>query len=1014
MKRKLTMILSMFFAAASFLFFNGKIEKALTMDDYIQWKIEQSGNKKPTNGFPDKAMQWYIDQRTYPLGYIPEHWKEEAVKHIAANNIEGLLKTNAALNWTQAGPGNIGGRIRSVAVHPTDVNIVYIGSVGGGVWKTLDGGSNWTPLKDNMENLAVCALVIDPVNPAIIYAGTGEGFFNSDAIRGEGIFKSVDGGTSWSRLASTNNENFYYVNKLLIDNSTNVLWAATRKGLFFSVDGGNSFNSKLAGSGGSDIHCTDVEVAYTSPSTIFASIGLFNQSQIWRSTDGGNNFFVNYEQTGKGRIELAASVSEPSKVYASFMDLSTNGVSLISYTNNSGGNWQAATVPGPSYSGASNYAGTQGWYDNILAVDPANSNIVFAGGVDLWKSTNGGTNWVQKTNWYEEPGAPQYVHADFHSIIYSPSNANVMYVGNDGGIYRSDNRGDSWSARNNNLFITQFYYGAVAPTGNKFYGGTQDNGTLASNGSSNWITMMGGDGGATEVDFNNPNTIYMEYVNLAFFKSTDGGASYIKKMNGIPTGPDFWSGTTDRTLFISPFSMDPNNSNTIVAGTYRIWRTVNGADNWSAISGDLTGDGTSKISTVVIAKGNSNVIYAGCTNGRIQVTTNGGTNWNLKNTGLPNAYCTRISIDPNNSATAYATYSGFLAGNHVYKTINYGDTWVNVTGNLPNIPVNCVFVNPSDANNVFIGTDLGVFSTETGGNTWVQNNNGLANVSVHDLDYRVSDNMLFAATHGRSFYHAELSGGSGGQTATLIYDDGSPTSGYYWQSLGDGSANRITPTLPNAKLVSMSIYFTAVNAGIASYTPIVLQDNGGSPGANHATVPVKVALAIPGWDDIDLSGYNITVNNDFYIGLLYDGVNRPAYGYDPVDNGRAWDKAGGNWSSWNETYFMRATISTVTSVVEIDTKIPETFEVSSNFPNPFNPSTKFKYALPEGRNVSIIIYDIRGRKITELVNNFQSAGTYEVTWNGKNDDGNVVASGTYIYSIKAGDFSVSKKMIMMK
>jgi hypothetical protein len=414
------------------------------------------------------------------------------------------------------------------------------------------------------------------------------------------------------------------------------------------------------------------------------------------------------------------------------------------------------------------------------------------------------------------------------------------------------------------LFITKFYYGAVNPTGTTYYGGAQDNGTLKSTGSANWFEVGGGDGGATEVDFNNPDIAYGEYVNFCFFKSTNGGSSFVKSMNGIPTGPGQFDGTTDRTLFISPFSMDPNNSNILVAGTYRVWRTTNSASNWSAISGDLTGDGTgssgSEISTVIVAKGNSNVIYAGCSNGRIQVTTDGGANWNLRTTGLPVAYCTRIATDPNNASTAYATFSGFTAGSKVYKTTNAGVNWSNISSNLPNIPVNCIVVNPLDVNNIFIGTDLGIFSTTNAGNSWVQDNNGLANVSVADLDYRSSDNKLFAATHGRSMYSTTI----------------------------------------------------------------------------------------------------------------------------------------------------------VTSVEEVEANIPAEFEVTQNYPNPFNPSTKFKYALPEGRDVKVKIYDLNGRRIAELVNIYQNAGTYEVTWNGKNDAGAQVASGTYVYRIVAGNFTQVRKMVLLK
>jgi minor extracellular serine protease Vpr len=265
-------------------------------------------------------------------------------------------------------------------------------------------------------------------------------------------------------------------------------------------------------------------------------------------------------------------------------------------------------------------------------------------------------------------------------------------------------------------------------------------------------------------------------------------------------------------------------------------------------------------------------------------------------------------------------------------------------------------------------------------------------------------------------YNAFLSitgGGGGVQTANLVYDDGVPTSGYYWGGAGQGSASRMTPTLSNATVTKMEIYFTSINAGNATYQPIILTNNGGQPGVSYTALPLRTAAVVPGWDEIDLTSYSISVNGDFYVGLLYDGVNRPTYGYDPVSNGRAWDYSG-SWTSWNETYFMRASIQTLTSTAELSSEIPVDFELSQNYPNPFNPSSSFKLSLPEGRDTKIIVYDIRGSKVAELVNNFLSAGTYEITWNGRNDEGIKVASGTYIYTVKAGDFLTSKKMMLIK
>lgn len=1026
------LLLSLFIGSVLFGFLSFKSDQpqTFTMKDFENFRIEKKKAKAHLKyDQPDKALLWYYEQRAYPNNSIPDNWREEAFRHIQSNNVLPANSPNA-LSWTQLGPGNIGGRIRAIAVHPSDPNTVYLGAVAGGVWKSVDGGSTWTSLNDFMGNLAVCALVIDPGNPNVLYAGTGEGFFNLDAIRGAGIFKSTDAGATWNQLSSTNNANFYYVNDLDYDAANGVLYAATRKGLYSSNDGGASFSPKVTGSG-SDVHCMDIEIALTSPRTIFATFGLFNQAEIWRSTDAGSTFSQNITLANYGRIEMAVSKSNPSVAYASFMDLNTYGTGAIIYSTNAGTQWFYGTVPGPSYSGASTYTGTQAWYDNILAVDPDNPNNLLAGGIDNWKSTNGSTSWTQKTNWYSQGGAPPYVHADQHVYAFAPSNSSIVYLGNDGGIYKSTNKGETWTALNNNLFITQFYYGAVNPTGTTYAGGTQDNGTLRTTGSSNWTEILGGDGGATEIDFNNPNNIYMEYVNLAFFKSTNGGSTFFKAMNGIPTGPNFYDGTTDRTQFISPFSMDPNNSSTIVAGTYRVWRTSDGAANWSAISGDLTDDGsgtsTATISTVIVAKGNSNVIYVGCSNGRVQVTTNGGSNWNLRTSGLPNLAVTKIATDPNNPATAFVTFSGYTTS-RIFKTTDYGVSWTNISGNLPSLPTNCVAVNPADANNLFVGTDLGVFSTTNGGSNWVQDVTGMANVPVLDLDYRASDNKLFAATHGRSMYSAPISGGGGGTQVTILqqgFDASFPPSGWQvivnnasftWQS-GNPQNNNFN-TIDPSSVSSAICPWVAQNQNEWIITPAF------NLGSGNASLEFYAAYSTQ-WLGFATLKLNISTDGGSNWQQIWEADNDgqgfmwrqkiiDLTAYSNRQNLKlAWQYVG-NDGDLVGIDGIKLVGFVFTSVEVVDDNIPDKFELSYNYPNPFNPSTKFRYALPEARNVKIIVYDINGSKVTELVNNYQSAGTYEVTWNGKNDFGQQVASGTYIYSVQAGDFVQTKKMVLLK
>lgn len=827
-------------------------------------------NEELETGYAAEAAKWYYDQRAFPLGYIPNDWMNKAYKHIASfNQPNAMAKTTQSLTWTSLGPGNIGGRVRAIVVSPTDPNTVYIGSVSGGIWKTTDGGSSWFPLDDQMNNLAVCSMVMDPKNPNIIYAGTGEGFNNYDAMLGAGIFKTTDAGATWSQLSSTNNTNFYYVNRLAIDSTNDALYAATLYGLFKSTDGGNTFTIPIPsnyGKTGNMGSCSDIVISYTSPTTIFASFGLFLQSQIWRSNDGGNTFSFNYQKLGNGRIELASSLSDPLTVYASFMNYTSYEIDALCATNDGGNTWSAKIVPGPNSEGTSSYTANQGWYNNAITVDPDSANTLYAAGIDTWKSTNYGINWNQITNAYSSTSSLPSVHADIHTLVFAPSNHNIIYLGCDGGIYKSLDRGKTLVSMNNNLAITQFYSGAVAPTSQTYYGGAQDNYTLMYD-SGKWQEIVGGDGGDVNVDFNNPNNVYAELPNFISIKSSTNPPSFYYAQSGIPINKSTHE-ALDRTLFITPVSMDPNKSQTLVAGTYRIYRTINGAKTWTSISSDLTGDGTgsqgSNISAVIVAKGNSNIIYAACTNGKIWVTKNDSI-WTeidqISSNGTPYAWCTSIATNPTDDGTVYATYSGYVADKKVIKSTNYGQTWANVSGNLPNIPVECLVVNPHNLQNLIIGTDLGIFSSFDGGVSWAQDNSGLANVAVFDLDYRSSDNTIFAATHGRGMYSAPL---------------------------------------------------------------------------------------------------------------------------------------------------------TITGVHGTNSNIPTDFHVFQNYPNPFNPSTIIRYSLPEAKRVKIVVYDISGKEIYLLADNFQKAGTYSITWTGKNNCGQQVASGIYFYSVQAGNYVQTKKMILLK
>ena len=384
-----------------------------------------------------------------------------------------------------------------------------------------------------MANVAVSTLVMQPGTPPTLYAGTGEGFYNGDGIRGAGVFKSSDGGVTWSQLPSTATSNWWYVNRLAVSPDGGVLLAATRTGLYRSIDGGDSWTIT------SPAEATDVVFHPTDSARAIAS-GFRGDAYV--SSNGGATWTPSAGLPGGTftRVEVAYARSNPTTVYAS---VDVNGGSI--YRSNNGGASFALV-----FNGSPDYLGTQGWYDNALWVDPTNESTLIVGGIDLWKSTNGGVALSRISYWQN---APASAHADQHAIVERPgfnggSNATVWFA-NDGGIYATADVygvGGSafpytagWTAFNNHLGITQFYgAGASAATG-VILGGTQDNGTLKYTPATGtvWSTEFGGDGGPSAVDPLNSNNLYGQYTYAAVHRSTDGGAT-ADWINGLS-----WTGT---------------------------------------------------------------------------------------------------------------------------------------------------------------------------------------------------------------------------------------------------------------------------------------------------------------------------------------------------------------------------------------------------------------------------------------------------------------------------------------
>jgi photosystem II stability/assembly factor-like uncharacterized protein len=704
----------------------------------------------PMPDHPGEALAFRKLQLQDENGYIPADGlvnAAEQMKAMQADQDQDLNASSAGIAsgaWTWLGPGNIGGRIRSLVIHPTNTDMMWAGSVSGGIWKTTNGGAKWEIITDFMANMAVASLAIDPQNPDILYAGTGEGFYNGDGIQGAGIFKSIDGGVTWTQLASTNAPEWYYVNRLAISSTSNIILAATESGIWRSVDGGNSWIQS--------VFTRTLDINF-SPTNINNAIASGGYGEVWYSTDQGVTWqLASGLPSWAGRVEVAYASNDPSIVYAS---VDVNGGEI----------WKSADG-GQIYTRVNTgayYLGSQGWYDNALWVDPTDASRLVVGGIDLWRSTNGGAKLTKISQWWS---APQSAHADNHMIIEHPNfdgvNNKEVYFGNDGGVYAANNiytvaPTTGWKELNNNLGITQFYGAAGNPTTGEIIGGTQDNGTLfykPGRGPEGWTTTYGGDGGWSAADPTNPKYFYGEYVYLALHRSSDRGASASPIDHGIED-----SGKCAN--FIAPFILDPNNPDRMLAGGCRLWRSDNvKADVPSWISIKAYNSSHTPISAIAVAPGNSNIIWIGYNNGDVLKTTNGATShptWTKVSTnspGLPFRYVTRITIDKHDSKKVYVTYGGFSADN-IWRTADGGASWTDITSNLPDLPVRSLVIHPANSNWLYIGTELGIFTSEDGGGVWTLPHDGPTNTSVDELFW--IKNSLIAATHGRGMFKAATS-----------------------------------------------------------------------------------------------------------------------------------------------------------------------------------------------------------------------------------------------------------------
>ncbi len=682
-------------------------------------------------------------------------------------------------NWEYLGPGNLGGRARSLIIHPTKPDTMWLGSAQGGIWRTTDGGQDWTPMTDFFPSLACVSLAIDPNNPQVLYAGTGE-FVGSNGLdigvgmehAGAGIFKSTTGGVLWTQLPSTDSSKFYFVSRLEHHpRFSNELLAATMTGVWRTTDGGSQWSQIFATA--PNEYAMDVKYDPGNTSRIMIGTVRFPgaHGDVYLRTElvRGGVTLDTLTRGGAGNLPIS-----PGECEITF----TPGHSRIMYVSIGKYKWQGKGEVWRSNDGGQTWKlwwkaiSEESWPDawsNALWVSPTDTNLVVFGGMgDLYRCPNAGSSGLSVapiSDWrqYSTDNSFRSAHGDQHAIVSHPNydgvNNSTVFVVNDGGVQKATDIKNvttttGWTNLANYMGIAQFLGGAASPDGNLILGGAQDLGLLRyrqSDGTESWRLSATGDGAYCAVNQVNSQICYITYPRLAIVKSTNGGQTFFDAVNGL---------SESTTVFLAPMVMDPNYPDTLVAGGRQIWRTTNGAGSWAPISNPLTGDPA--CTAIDIAPSNSSVIWVGYENGTVAHTTNGGSSWTIDGKPGGTRFVTDIAVNPKAWNEVFVTVGGYDT-NTVWYTNTTGASWHKRNGaypnNLPPIQVYTIRYHPLMLNWIYVGTDLGVFASEDKGLTWsitprYQSGEGPNYTEVKELFWQ-GTSYLVAATHGRGMWRCK-------------------------------------------------------------------------------------------------------------------------------------------------------------------------------------------------------------------------------------------------------------------
>ncbi|NUM72249.1 MAG: T9SS type A sorting domain-containing protein [Ignavibacteriaceae bacterium] len=926
----------------------------------------------PWENFPDevkksnafKRSQWFLRQRAYPYDTIQYTFMAQELEKERNRAVDNSVP----FMWKSIGPNSIfhtfpyqwgktAGRGRALAIHPQNSQIILFGAASGSLWKTTNGGADWYNVGQDFLNSTISAIEYDPTNPNIVYVGTGEvtGALQTAAYNGIGLFKSTDGGETFTK-ATTSFGQYTHISSVQVSpDNPNILLAGLAAGYYFVSNPGNLgvWRSTDAGVTWERVlnfgRGFDVRFDRNVPGRCYAATGGQNANAGFHvSTDYGATWTrsSNGLPTGSNTVgnHIETAKSNPNFIYMVTYEVtggSTRETRAYKSTDK-GVNWTrigASSILGGTYNGST--WSFQGWYDLAISVNPSNENDVMVGDLELHRYNSASDSFTPLRVSPASGAWNSVAHVDYHGIVFDEASPQKIYVVCDGGIYRTTDNGVTWGDLNNGYNTIQFYRIKSNPNNPvEIWGGAQDNGTYKKAGETMmWEQVSTGDG--MEILFPPTDTNYVYY-------STQNGylnRVYRPTMQASGIRPPF-SGSV---AWLVPWTLHPGNDLTIYGGSDRVYKTTDRGVTWGALSGQMT---NGPITSMAISNVNPDYIAVVAANpgfsAQLYLTTDGGLTWSSKSSQLPvtNFLISRVVFHPNDASTIYILYTGFN-NEKLFKSTDYGNTWLNVGANLPKIPSNDIFLYPDNPSIIFIANDFGVYMGSEGLNFDRADGNGFPWVPVMDFDYTVKNGkkLLRVGTHGRSAYETDLA------------------------------------------MVVLPVELTSFTASVTG-------------------------------DDVLLNWKTASETNNygFEVQKSKDGVSFVTLGF---VKGQGNTSAGAEYSFTDRSaegkiFYRLKQIDfdgsfSYSNVVGSEIYTIAGYELYQNYPNPFNPVTRISFNMAVAGEAELSVYNSLGEKVSTLLKSNISAGKHSVDFNAEG-----FSSGVYIYELRTSDLTLRNKMIINK